>query len=134
MIWRLPGLYGLGREERTRAYADVGGHPRSLEYLDALLRSGRPDQPAGARGGRRPFDDIADRMESVLRGRGIDTPDAWIPAAGRTVDDAVAEAVACISAEVLLDRLYVRLGGTFRWRAICSSPRRSSAGRSTRPD
>jgi hypothetical protein len=40
LLWRLPGLDALGREEQLRAYTDVGGHPRALEYLDVLLRGG----------------------------------------------------------------------------------------------
>ena len=46
----------------SRAYTDVGGHPRSLEYLDALLA-------AAAR-----FDDIAERLDAALP-RGIADPE-----------------------------------------------------------
>ena len=48
-MWRLPGLDALPAAGRDRAYRNVGGHPRTLEYLDALLR-----------GGQARFDDVAD--------------------------------------------------------------------------
>lgn len=41
LIWQLPGLDVLSPEDQARAHRDVGGHPRTLEYLDALLRGGR---------------------------------------------------------------------------------------------
>ena len=67
LIWRLPGLDALPAEDKDRAYRDVGGHPRTLEYLDALLR-----------GGQARFDDVAMRMEDRLRDRGITDPAAWL--------------------------------------------------------
>ena len=67
LMWRLPGLDALAPEEKNRAYRDVGGHPRTLEYLDALLR-----------GGQARFDDVAERMEGRLRDRGIADPAAWL--------------------------------------------------------
>ena len=66
LIWRLPGLDALSIEDQNRAYRDVGGHPRTLEYLDALLR------------GEARFDDIAERIETRLRQRGITNPEAWL--------------------------------------------------------
>ncbi len=41
LLWRLEGLRTLPLEDQRRAYEGVGGHPRALEYLDALLRGGR---------------------------------------------------------------------------------------------
>ena len=67
LMWRLPGLDALPAEDRNRAYRNVGGHPRTLEYLDALLR-----------GGQARFDDVAVRMEDRLRDRGIADPAAWL--------------------------------------------------------
>ena len=40
LIWRLPALDALPAADQQRAHAMVGGHPRTLEYLDALLRGG----------------------------------------------------------------------------------------------
>ncbi|MEU8207528.1 CHAT domain-containing protein, partial [Streptosporangium sp. NPDC049046] len=59
LMWRLPGLDALATADRERAWADVGGHPRTLEYLDALLR-----------GGQARFPDITRRLERLLRNRG----------------------------------------------------------------
>ena len=80
LIWRLPGLDEQSLEDQNRAYRDVGGHPRTLEYLDALLR------------GEARFDDIADRIETRLRERGISDPAAWLATPRRTLDTALAEA------------------------------------------
>lgn len=50
LIWRLPALDALPPGDQQRAYAMVGGHPRTLEYLDALLRGvprSSPMSPTG---------------------------------------------------------------------------------------
>src|SRR5262249_3705761 len=77
--------------------ADVGGHPRALEYVDALLGAGRAN-----------FDDIVGRMEATLRGRNIDPRRLFAEAAGN-LDRALAEAVTLAVDEVLLDPLLVRV-------------------------
>ena len=107
LIWRLPGLDALTGVQQQRAWTDVGGHPRTLEYLDALLRQGR------AR-----FDDVTDRLEGLLSERGIPDPQQWItdlhtshegddPGQARDglVGRALAEAVALTVNDTLLDRL-----------------------------
>ena len=58
LLWRLPALDALGVEDQQRAYEAVGGHPRALEYLDALLR-----------GGEAKFDDVTLRLEKNLKSR-----------------------------------------------------------------
>jgi tetratricopeptide (TPR) repeat protein len=100
LLWRLPGLDALSREEQLRAYTDVGGHPRTLEYLDALLR-----------GGESRFPDIAERMESVLERKGVRHPEAWLRRAKGDLDQALAEAVTLAVDDVLLDRLLEKLEG-----------------------
>ena len=45
LFWRLEGLKALSVEEQRRAYENVGGHPRALEYLDAILRGGEARFP-----------------------------------------------------------------------------------------
>jgi len=97
LMWRLPALDALGPGDRARVYADVGGHPRALEYVDALLGAGRAN-----------FDDIVGRMEATLRGRDIDPSRLFAESAGN-LDRALAEAVTLAVDEVLLDRLLVRL-------------------------
>ena len=54
LIWRLPALDALSAADQRRAYAMVGGHPRTLEYLDALLRGGERCSPMSPTGLRPP--------------------------------------------------------------------------------
>ncbi|MGN9760566.1 tetratricopeptide repeat protein [Streptomyces sp. SD31] len=100
LIWRLPGLDTLGKEDLQRAYADVGGHPRALEYLDALLR-----------GGEARFPDIAERMEEALERRGIRNPERWLAGIAGDLDKALAETVTLAVDDVLLDTLLGQLDG-----------------------
>ncbi|MFF4017901.1 TIR domain-containing protein, partial [Streptomyces sp. NPDC001843] len=100
LIWRLPGLDALTPTEQRRAYADVGGHPRALEYLDALLR-----------GGQARFPDIADRMEAALEARGVADPERWMTGVQGDLDTALAETVTLAVDDVLLDTLLDQLGG-----------------------
>jgi len=95
LLWRLDALDALGAEDQQRAYEAVGGHPRALEYLDALLR-----------GGEAKFDDVTLRLEKNLKSEGVDRPDAWIKdrVAG-DLDRALAETVTAASADVLLEDL-----------------------------
>ena len=108
-------MYALGPSDRRRAYENLGGHPRALEYLDALLRGARGAAPTGtgARPGSRPFADITARLEQAYRQRGIgDVASRWTAVAG-DLGKATAETVAAASADVLLDRLVIGLMGTF---------------------
>ncbi|MCW8382093.1 tetratricopeptide repeat protein [Streptomyces justiciae] len=98
LIWRLDGLAALSPADQRRAYTDVGGHPRALEYLDALLR-----------GGEARFPDIARRMENALRARGIPDPKRWLTSARGDLDRALAETVTLSVDDVLLDSLLSRL-------------------------
>ncbi|MEU4694901.1 tetratricopeptide repeat protein [Actinoplanes sp. NPDC023714] len=107
LIWRLPAVYALDDERRARAYRDLGGHPRTLEYLNAVLGSGA--LPTGSR----PFDRVAERMENGLRRRGVADAREWMRTASGDVDVATAEAIAEASAEVLLDGVLERLAATF---------------------
>lgn len=94
LIWRLPGLGQLPISDQRRAWADVGGHPRTLEYLDALLR-----------GGQARFADISERMEDLLERRGIAHPQALLGSSGTDLDAAVAEAITLAVDDTLLGRL-----------------------------
>ncbi|HKV07651.1 MAG TPA: tetratricopeptide repeat protein [Thermoanaerobaculia bacterium] len=98
LMWRLPGLDALLTEDQLRAYANVGGHPRALEYLDALLR-----------GGKGRFKDIAIRMEGALKKKGIEAPKAWLQGVKGDLDRALAETVTLAVDNVLLDDLLARL-------------------------
>ncbi|MEU6277028.1 tetratricopeptide repeat protein [Streptomyces populi] len=100
LIWRLPGLDALTPADQQRAYTDVGGHPRALEYLDALLR-----------GGQARFPDIADRMEAALEARGVPDPERWMADAAGDLDTALAETVTLAVDDILLDTLLNQLNG-----------------------
>ncbi|WP_433043107.1 tetratricopeptide repeat protein [Dactylosporangium sp. CS-033363] len=58
LLWSLPRLeqYAGDAEARERVWRAVGGHPRALEYLDALL----------SHGGQGRFDELVQRMEAGL--------------------------------------------------------------------
>ena len=101
LMWRLPGLDALPPQDKDRAYRDVGGHPRTLEYLDALLR-----------GGQARFDDVAVRMEDRLRDRGITDPAAWLARPGRDLDASLAEAVTLSVDDIVLADLLEHLAAT----------------------
>ena len=101
LLWRLPGLDALPPADKDRAYRNVGGHPRTLEYLDALLR-----------GGTARFDDVAERMEDRLRARGITDPAAWLASPDRDLDANLAEAVTLAVDDVVLSSLLERLSAT----------------------
>ncbi|WP_328670494.1 tetratricopeptide repeat protein [Streptomyces sp. NBC_00328] len=98
LIWRLPGLDALTPADQQRAYADVGGHPRALEYLDALLR-----------GGQARFPDIAERLEAALEDRGVLDPERWMADAAGDLDTALAETVTLAVDDILLDTLLDQL-------------------------
>jgi tetratricopeptide (TPR) repeat protein len=101
LMWQLPGLDRLSDEDRVRAYHDVGGHPRTLEYLDTLLH-----------GGHAKFSDIAQRMEDALNARGIANPGAWMATAGRDIDSALAESVTLTVDDIVLNDLLRALAQT----------------------
>jgi hypothetical protein len=110
-----PGLNALPPADQRRAYADVGGHPRALEYLDALLR-----------GDRTPFPNVAERLEAALEHRGIAHPETWMQGVAGDLDRALAETVTLAADDVLLDQLLDRLAPAPLARALlpgcCSVP------------
>jgi hypothetical protein len=98
LIWRLPGLDALPSDQLQRAYEQVGGHPRALEYLDALLR-----------GGKARFDDIEERLLEALKKREVDDPSRWYDQLQGNFDRALAETITLAADDVLLDALLERL-------------------------
>jgi len=93
LMLRLEGLRGLPPVDKAKVFIQVGGHPRALEYLDAILQ-----------GGRSRFDDVTRRLAKQLQACGIDL--AGIP---RDLDAALGETIAAASEDVLLDALLERL-------------------------
>jgi tetratricopeptide (TPR) repeat protein len=98
LIWRLPALDALPPADQQRAYAMVGGHPRTLEYLDALLR-----------GGKAVFPDVADRLETAIASRGVADPQQWMAGVAGDLDRALAETITLAADDVLLDALLASL-------------------------
>jgi tetratricopeptide (TPR) repeat protein len=98
LIWRLPALDALPPADQQRAYAMVGGHPRTLEYLDALLR-----------GGQAVFPDVADRLEAAIAHRGVADPRQWMADVAGDLDRALAETITLAADDVLLDDLLAAL-------------------------
>jgi tetratricopeptide (TPR) repeat protein len=94
LIWRLPALDALPPSDQKRAHTIVGGHPRTLEYLDALLR-----------GGTAVFPDVADRLEAALDRRGIPDPQQWLEGVEGNLDRALVETITLAADDVLLDGL-----------------------------
>jgi tetratricopeptide (TPR) repeat protein len=95
LIWRLSALAGLRRDDQRRAYLSVGGHPRTLEILDALLRRGATD-----------FAGVRRKMDELLRERGVGDPQRWMAEIGDAgLDTALAEAIALTVHDSLLENL-----------------------------
>jgi len=95
LVWRLTGLDTLAPAELGRAVAAVGGHPRTLEYLDALLR-----------GGRAAYWDIDRNLRTELARRaGIDDVERWLAGHAGDVDRSLTESAAIVAGDVLLDAL-----------------------------
>jgi len=99
LVWRLPGLDALVSDELRRAYEKVGGHPRALEYLDALLRGGKAAR----------FPDVEQRLTQALRNQHIADPSRWRADKKGNLDLALAEVVTLAADDVLLDALLARL-------------------------
>jgi tetratricopeptide (TPR) repeat protein len=99
LVWSLPALDRLSDGEVETVWRMVGGHPRTLEYIDALLSSGM---------GRYP--DITTRLNEALRDKlGAEQAERFL-AAERTLDAALSEAAVLAADDVLLDDLLASLG------------------------
>jgi hypothetical protein len=98
LAWALPTLDRLDEGQLEQVWRLVGGHPRSLEYLDALLSGGTARYP-----------DVTGRISAAVSRRlsGADRRE-WLSA--RTgLAAALAETVALAADDVLLDDLLARL-------------------------
>ncbi|WP_327000260.1 tetratricopeptide repeat protein [Dactylosporangium sp. NBC_01737] len=99
LLWSLPHVdrHAGSDAAAEQVWRVVGGHPRSLEYLDALLGQGQ---------GR--FDDITDRLTAAVTTRlGTDAA-TWL-AQDRTLDAALADTVTLAADDVLLTDHLTRL-------------------------
>jgi tetratricopeptide (TPR) repeat protein len=98
LAWSLPALDELDEAQLEQVWRLAGGHPRSLEYLDALLSGGAARYP-----------DVTGRLNAAVSRRlgGADRG-RWL-AARTGLDAALAETVALAADDVLLDDLLTRL-------------------------
>jgi tetratricopeptide (TPR) repeat protein len=98
LAWSLPALDRLDEAQLEQVWRLAGGHPRSLEYLDALLSGGTARYP-----------DVTGRLNATISGRlgGADRS-RWL-AARTGLDAALAETVALAADDVLLDDLLAGL-------------------------
>ncbi|WP_037499935.1 CHAT domain-containing protein, partial [Solirubrobacter soli] len=94
LVWSLPALDALEDAEVDRVWRMVGGHPRALEYLDALLSHGA---------GR--YADITTRLTNALRDQLGEAETTALLAAEWELDDALAQVATIAADDVLLDEL-----------------------------
>ncbi|MBE8516098.1 tetratricopeptide repeat protein [Amycolatopsis sp. H6(2020)] len=90
LIWSLPALDKLDDDDLEKVWRLVGGHPRSLEYLDALLNHGH------AR-----YHDVTRRLTTAIEAQ----PDAHAALTADTLDAALTQTLTLIADDVLLDEL-----------------------------
>ena len=109
LFLRLPALRDLGAEDRRVLARAIGGHPRLIEFTDALLR-----------GGHASFRHVQVKLRDLARRQGAD-----LSAAG-SVDAAVEQAMVLGSADILLEGLVGLLtpeqGAVLRQVAVCRAP------------
>jgi hypothetical protein len=88
LFLRLPALRALAQEDRTFVARAIGGHPRLIEFVDALLR-----------GGRTELRDTARKLRALAREHRLDLrrPGA--------LDEALDDAVLLGAADILLTDL-----------------------------
>jgi len=98
LAWSLPALDRLDESQLEQVWRLAGGHPRSLEYLDALLSGGQARYP-----------DVTARLDAAITRRlsGADRGQ-WL-AARTGLAAALAQTVALAADDVLLDDLLGRL-------------------------
>jgi tetratricopeptide (TPR) repeat protein len=90
LIWSLPALDRLNDDEVERVWWLVGGHPRSLEYLDALLNGGHARYP-----------DVTTRLTNAITAQ----PEGHRALTADSLDVALAETLTLIADDVLLSEL-----------------------------
>ena len=109
LFLRLPALRDLKSEERRLLMRAIGGHPRLIEFTDALLR-----------GGRASLKQVQVKLRGLARTEGLDlTQD-------RTLDQAIDQAMLLGSANILLTELLTLLTPAqtdmLRQVAVCRAP------------
>ena len=98
LAWSLPALDKLDEGQLEQVWRLAGGHPRSLEYLDALLSDGNAQYP-----------DVTARLDAAIGQRLNGTQRGQWLAAHASLDAGLAETVALTADDVLLDDLLTQL-------------------------
>ena len=98
LAWSLPALDRLDEGQLEQVWRLAGGHPRSLEYLDALLSGGEARYP-----------DVTARLSAAVTRRLSGAGRSEWLAARTGLDAALAETVALAADDVLLGELLARL-------------------------
>src|SRR5665811_1094059 len=83
LFLRLPALRALPQEDRTLVARAIGGHPRLIEFVDALLRRGRTE-----------LRDTARKLRALAREHQLDLRRP------RALDDALDDAVLLGAADI----------------------------------
>ena len=99
LAWDLPHVEALDDYQLHMLWASIGGHPRTLEMLDALLGHGRGRLPRIAQ-------ELRQRLKETLPD-GMDVA-GWLDRS-RDLDVSVAEAVTLAANDVLLPQLLALL-------------------------
>jgi hypothetical protein len=109
LFLRLPALAGLGAEDRRLLTRTIGGHPRLIEFADALLR-----------GGRASLKHIQVKLRDLARAQRLSLDQ------GATLGAVLDQAMVLGSADILLTELLALLtpGQTsvLRQVAVCRAP------------
>ena len=93
LLWRLPALRELEAEDRRVLIGTIGGHPRLLEFVNALLQ----------KGGRATARDATVKLRTLAREHGVSL------ASSRPLSQAIPEAVLLGSRDILLEPLVASL-------------------------
>ena len=88
LLLRLPALRDLEPGDRQVLVGTIGGHPRMIQFVDALLRQGRAN-----------LREVTGRLQNLAQDHGIYLP------APRPLTQAVEEAVLLGSRDIFLDEL-----------------------------
>ena len=99
LFWRLPALRDLDAADRRLLTRTIGGHPRLIEFVDALLR-----------GGRANLFHVQDKLRDLATQHGIDLTRR--PNSGAALDQATEQAMQLGAADILLDDLLALLPPT----------------------
>jgi hypothetical protein len=98
LMWALPRLDALDASQAEQVWRMLGGHPRSLEYLDALLA-----------GGRARFPDITKRLTDALQAKLGPGKAKTFLKPGTDLQAALTETVALAADDVLVDVLVAQI-------------------------